>query len=186
MHLFTTLLSQLWCNPPYTDIYNYVNMHIHWVLKQSKVMHLYWSLMKRKAILITRQLENDSQSCGTMFNSLLHGGTAVSLSSHSCSAALLQLSLRNCCRCFCCINLSYPPRKLSNKTIQRGPQRVQNSDIKWQGSEMTFFSRNAWHAFEQTFFAARRIKHVENIHRSSVLGLAVFVMLLKSRHCFFL
>lgn len=43
------------------------------------------------------------------------------------TAVLLQLSLRNCCRCFCYIHLSYPPRRLSNTSIQRGPQRVQNS-----------------------------------------------------------
>lgn len=91
---------------------------------------------KESQFWLLGQLRDDSQSCDTVFNSLLYGGTAVGLSSHSCSAALLQLSLRNCCRCFCCINLSYPPRKLSNKTIQRGPQRVQNSNIKWQGSEI--------------------------------------------------
>lgn len=86
-----------------------------------------------------------------MFNGFLYGGPAVGPSPHSCSAALLQLSLRNCCRCFCRINLSYPPRKLSNKTIQRGPQRVQNSNIKWQGSEISFF---VWRRKSTTCFRA--------------------------------
>lgn len=37
--------------------------------------------------------------------------STVQLSPHSCFTPHLQLSLRNCCRCFCCINLSYPPRE---------------------------------------------------------------------------
>lgn len=51
----------------------------------------------------------------TMFNNLLYGAMAGRLCSHHCSTALLLLSLRNCCRCFYYINLSCPPRKLSNK-----------------------------------------------------------------------
>lgn len=80
------------------------------------------------------QWRDDSESGGgvAMFNGFsLRRPSSRPPSPGSCSAALLQLSLRNCCRCFCHINLSYPPRKpRSNKTIQRGPQRAENSNTE--------------------------------------------------------
>lgn len=80
------------------------------------------------------QWRDDSESGrgGATFNGFsLRRPSSRPPSPGSCSAALLQLSLRNCCRCFCHINLSYPPRKpLSNKTIQRGPQRAENSNTE--------------------------------------------------------
>ncbi|TNN74145.1 hypothetical protein EYF80_015590 [Liparis tanakae] len=54
----------------------------------SKRLHPCRSLMKGKSIVIA------GASCDTVFNSLLHGGTAVS---SQLFAALLQLSLKNCC-----------------------------------------------------------------------------------------
>lgn len=93
-----------------------------------------WIVMKGKSPLMVggvrwggwaRQWRDDSESGGggAAFNGFsLRRPSSRPPSPGSCSAALLQLSLRNCCRCFCHINLSYPPRKpLSNKTIQRGP-----------------------------------------------------------------
>ena len=116
-----------------------------------------------------------TQRCDTVFNSLLYGGTAVGLSSHSCSTALLQLSLRNCCRCFCCINLSYPPRKLSNKTIQRGPQRVQNLNIKWQGSEIFFWGGGSMTCFLANLLCGSETEsHVENVYKTAELDLPGF------------
>ena len=124
------------------------------------------------------QLKDDSRSCGTMFNISLYGGTAVGLSSHSCCAALLQLSLRNCCRCFCSINLSYLPRKLSNKAIQRGPERVQNSNIKWQGSEIFFSRGESMTCFRTNLLCGWETEtHAENVHLSDLLDLAAFMML---------
>lgn len=102
-----------------------------------------WIAMKGKSPLMVGglwcggwagQWRDDSESGGggAAFNGFsLRQPSSRPPSPGSCSAALLQLSLRNCCRCFCHINLSYPPRKpLSNKTIQRGPQRAENSNTE--------------------------------------------------------
>lgn len=87
--------------------------------------------------------DSESSAGGAAFNGFsLQRPSSRPPSPGSCSAALLQLSLRNCCRCFCHINLSYPPRKpLSNKTIQRGPQRTENSNTesaKFRGVLLVF------------------------------------------------
>lgn len=102
-----------------------------------------WIVMKGKSPLMgggggvgqgSDGMTQRAAEAGPRLTVFLYGGPAVArrlLAAVPCSAALLQLSLRNCCRCFCHINLSYPPRKpLSNKTIQRGPQRAENSNTE--------------------------------------------------------
>lgn len=136
-------------------------------------LYLNSRLMKGKPFVIARAAWDGSQSHDSTLNSSLCEGTAVRLSSLSRFTALLQLSLRNCCRCFCHINLSYPPRKLSNKAIERGPQRVQSSNIKWQGSEIRLFGEGLVGGLTcflaNILWGLRTAWHVEDIIKTGVI-----------------